>query len=64
MKNYMCFVRHKLTRKVFLVTGENEAAAMQKLQAHLGGGEAGAFVSVGIYEYEAEQESVIEKAGA
>lgn len=60
MKNYMCFVRHKLVRKVFLVTAENEQAACLKLQEHLGGDTS--FVSEGIYE--AEQSMTEQKAGA
>lgn len=59
MKNFMCFVRHKLTRKVFIVSAENEQAACLKLQVHLGGDAS--FVSEGIYEAE---QSVTEKAGA
>jgi len=48
MKNYMCFVRHKLVRKVFIVVGEDELSALKKLQAHLG--EDASFVSEGVYE--------------
>jgi len=59
MKNYMCFVRHKLVRKVFIVVGEDELSALKKLQAHLG--EDASFVSEGVYEAE---QSMTEKAGA